>query len=160
MSDYYERRPMTDPAQIRAFALAGRAYLTLVSKKTGARFTYEIKEPPQLEGEPPSAVSHLIGVLTDSNNEGRYSYFGHIYRKDGFYTYGKKAQIGEDAPSVKAFRWFYREVIEGQRWPAEQLEVWHEGRCGKCGRKLTVPESIARGIGPECWRQSGGGDQK
>lgn len=25
------------------------------------------------------------------------------------------------------------------------------GRCGKCGRTLTDPESIERGIGPECW---------
>ncbi len=33
----------------------------------------------------------------------------------------------------------------------EQLEVWHEGCCGKCGRKLTDAESIARGIGPECY---------
>jgi hypothetical protein len=30
------------------------------------------------------------------------------------------------------------------------LEIWHEGRCGRCGRKLTVPESIHNGYGPEC----------
>ncbi len=26
----------------------------------------------------------------------------------------------------------------------------HEGRCGRCGRTLTVPESVTEGIGPEC----------
>jgi len=26
----------------------------------------------------------------------------------------------------------------------------HEGKCGRCGRKLTVPLSIETGIGPEC----------
>jgi hypothetical protein len=25
-----------------------------------------------------------------------------------------------------------------------------EGKCGKCGRALTVPSSILTGIGPEC----------
>jgi hypothetical protein len=30
------------------------------------------------------------------------------------------------------------------------IEIWHEGRCGKCGRTLTVPDSIANGLGPEC----------
>ena len=25
-------------------------------------------------------------------------------------------------------------------------------RCRKCGRKLTDPESRARGFGPECWQ--------
>jgi hypothetical protein len=32
----------------------------------------------------------------------------------------------------------------------EFVEVWHEGKCGKCGRALTVPSSILTGIGPEC----------
>jgi hypothetical protein len=30
------------------------------------------------------------------------------------------------------------------------VEFWHEGKCCRCGRKLTVPASIASGIGPEC----------
>jgi hypothetical protein len=32
----------------------------------------------------------------------------------------------------------------------ESLEIWHEGSCLRCGRKLTVPESIESGYGPEC----------
>jgi hypothetical protein len=34
-------------------------------------------------------------------------------------------------------------------------EVMHEGRCACCGRPLTVPESIERGIGPDCWEKMG-----
>ena len=30
------------------------------------------------------------------------------------------------------------------------LEVWHEGRCGRCGRKLTTPQSVETGFGPVC----------
>ena len=30
------------------------------------------------------------------------------------------------------------------------FNLHHEGRCGRCGRKLTVPESIESGFGPEC----------
>ena len=60
----------------------------------------------------------------------------------------KVSKIGEDADSAKAWRWFDANLQAG-RVP-EQLEVWHEGRCGRCGRALTVPESIERGIGPEC----------
>ena len=26
-------------------------------------------------------------------------------------------------------------------------------KCQKCGKKLTDPESMARGYGPECWSQ-------
>ena len=29
-------------------------------------------------------------------------------------------------------------------------------RCRKCGRRLTDPDSQARGFGPECWQSIGG----
>jgi hypothetical protein len=31
-----------------------------------------------------------------------------------------------------------------------ELAVYHEGRCGACGRRLTTPESISSGLGPVC----------
>lgn len=34
--------------------------------------------------------------------------------------------------------------------PHTQSEFLEANRCGRCGRKLTDPESIVRGIGPEC----------
>ena len=33
-------------------------------------------------------------------------------------------------------------------------------KCAKCGRPLTNPESIARGMGPECAGVSGSGHRK
>lgn len=33
---------------------------------------------------------------------------------------------------------------------APGLQIFHEGRCGRCGRVLTVPESVETGFGPEC----------
>ena len=38
---------------------------------------------------------------------------------------------------------------------AAGYKVHHEGKCGRCGRKLTTPESCLRGIGPECWALMG-----
>lgn len=40
--------------------------------------------------------------------------------------------------------------------------LWNELRartreCGRCGRKLTNPHSIARSLGPVCYRKAGGG---
>jgi len=32
------------------------------------------------------------------------------------------------------------------------------GRCAVCGRRLTDPESVRRGIGPKCYRKVHGGD--
>ena len=58
------------------------------------------------------------------------------------------------APSAVAFGWVWE---RRQRLDALPCEVWHEGRCGKCGRVLTVPESLILGLGPECAQMSLGG---
>jgi hypothetical protein len=38
----------------------------------------------------------------------------------------------------------------GETWRARGYSVLEESRCIRCNRKLTTPESIEAGIGPEC----------
>lgn len=137
----------------RAFANAGNATITLKSKATDARFTYKI-QAPHFEGNEgtnaardTSSQMRFVKVLTGSDNESNYSYLGYI-RRGVFFHGGSKARVGYDAPSAKAFAWAWK-LLAGDVLPAS-LEVWHEGRCGRCARKLTVPSSIASGFGPEC----------
>lgn len=124
-----------------AFLLAGNATFTVVSKKTGSRFTFRVRRP-----KPDSP--HFVTVLTGSDNEHSYTFLGTIFA-DGTYRHGRKSSISESAPSARAFAWFYGMLTSPERLAA-QAEVWHEGRCCRCGRKLTVPSSIEAGIGPEC----------
>jgi hypothetical protein len=125
------------------FMRAGKASVTLRSKKTGTRFTYRISVSDD-------GLCYFVGVLTGADNESAYSYLGRISR-DIFWL-GRKVprpgDISRDAPSAKAFDWAWRALVKGQL--PEQLEIFHEGRCGRCARKLTVPESIQSGFGPEC----------
>jgi len=121
------------------FIQAGNAVFTLVSKKTGARFTYKVTESDD-------GKLFFVGVLTGPDNTSDYSYLGII--RAGVFMQTAKSRIWPGAPSYDAFAWFWKQLDK----PAlpDTLEVWHEGRCGRCGRPLTVPESIERGIGPEC----------
>lgn len=48
----------------------------------------------------------------------------------------------------KMFVWTWNQVHKGLLPP--EIEVWHEGACCYCGRKLTVPASIELGVGPDC----------
>lgn len=136
------------PDDVRAFVFAGNARLTLVSRRTGQRFTYRVRCPR--EGAP-----YFVSVLVGNDNETSYAYLGHYRGKVGRwpevprFEHGRKSKITTDAPSAKAWRFFDRVVNEDDSM-RDDLEVWHEGRCGRCGRALTVPESIERGIGPEC----------
>lgn len=122
------------------FAQAGNARLTLVSKKTGTRFTYRLRRPAD---DKPTFVQ----LLTGSDNESDYTFFGTIF-SDGSFRHSRKSSIGETAPSAAGFAWFWAHLAKGNL--PETIEVHHEGRCGRCGRALTVPESIESGFGPEC----------
>ena len=142
------RHLFTAVKDIKDFMFAGNARLTLVSKNTGARYTYRIRQPKNRPGATfAKRVPHFVQVLTGPDNAENYKYIGTLFDKAVF-AYGAKSTIHRDAPSIRVFEWFWGRVT-AQFLPSS-LEVWHEGRCGRCGRALTVPESIERGIGPEC----------
>jgi hypothetical protein len=123
---------------LNTFALAGHAIFTAHSKSTGVRFTYKVT---QCDDKPDL---YFVALLTGPDNTNDYQYLGTI--RGTTYTHGRKSRIGPEAPSAKAFDWLWR---HRDRLPAS-LDLHHEGRCCRCGRTLTTPESCLRGIGPEC----------
>lgn len=124
---------------VKTFVLAGNSRFTIVSRKSGTRFTYRVRASD-------NRSVFFVSALTGADNESAYSFFATIF-PDGL-RFGRKSKLAESAPSVAAFRWFYGAIAAGVL--PDTVEFYHEGRCGRCGRALTVPESIASGIGPEC----------
>ena len=90
----------------------------------------------------------IRGLLNGPDNTMSYSYIGYI-RRDVFNHGGAKARVQYNAPSVRAFAWAWQQLVSSNEIPSK-LEIWHEGKCGRCARTLTVPESIESGFGPEC----------
>jgi hypothetical protein len=136
---------MADGAQLapeyrRDYILGGDAVVTLVSKRSGDRFTYRIRESKPKEGQQPV---HFVSVLTGPDNRKDYEFIGTIFPGGNYYR-GTKSQIGPDAPSAKAWDWTWRNL------GTDDVEVWHEGKCSRCNRLLTDPASIERGLGPVC----------
>lgn len=148
------RARVTDPDAMLEFAGAGNAYFTLQGRS--GRFTYRMSLAD-------SGKLYFVSLLSGSDNNSDYSYLGIVpVEAQGMFQLTKKSRAGEDAPSVKAFTWFWTALVVATNRKADpagrerctrllgQVEFWHEGRCGRCGRRLTVPESVERGIGPEC----------
>lgn len=150
--EHVHAHQLTKVEDVKRFVLAGNARLTLRSKKTGTRFTYSIRKADKEEGDTRPDV-WFVGLLTGSDNESSYSYMG-IIREGERYTRTAKSAVSATAPGSQAWEWFWPRLWAMATVPAN-LEVWHEGRCGRCNRLLTVPESIALGIGPECAKQMG-----
>lgn len=118
--------------------------VTLRSVRTGQHYTYKVSRPPGGSVERP----WLVYVLTGPDNTNDYVYVG-MLTAAGEWRHTAKSGVPADAPSFRAFGFLTATVLGDGRMPAT-LEVFHEGRCGRCGRKLTTPESVARGLGPEC----------
>jgi hypothetical protein len=129
------------------FTLAGNATITLVSKRTGARFTYKVQRKAAERPGAERPAFWFVKVLTGADNENSFEFLGTI--KPAAFMHGKKSRIKPQAPSAMAFAWFWGRLVAAKALP-DDLEIWHEGKCGRCGRKLTVPESIATGFGPDC----------
>lgn len=130
---------LTTIEDITKFMMAGNATLTLVSERTCARYTYRVRRSTD------GRVS-FVALMYGSDNESEFKYLGVI--REGVYKHGRKSKVTESSAPAMAFNWFHARV-QAKRMPAD-MQVWHEGRCCRCNRKLTVPESIANGVGPEC----------
>lgn len=132
--------PITDAAEALAFALGGRATFTVRSRKTGTRYTYKLKAKD-------GGNLFFAHTLTGSNNEEDYTYLGTWWPHDGRgLVAGAKGNPSD--VRFRGLRYVLGNLTAG-RMP-DDVEFWHEGRCARCSRKLTDPESIARGFGPEC----------
>jgi len=132
------------------FMLAGRAVFTVVSPKTGARYTYKVTRKEVDERLMPGGKTSLyfVKVLTGPDNTQDYTFAGTLFNGGTVYRHSYKSSIGATSPSVVAFQWLLARLVGGK--DLRGVEVFHEGRCGRCGRALTVPTSIESGFGPEC----------
>lgn len=161
---------------VARYVFGGHARFTVVSKKTGTRYTYRLSLPnskckncgeplapgardcgkcaaPQAYPAPdPSVGPFFLKVLTGPDNEAAFEFVGTVRLRDGYpsYTHSRKARIGETAPSVVAAKWFFAQLAKDAGSKLDACEIFHDGTCCRCGRALTVPESVASGIGPIC----------
>lgn len=162
---------LTTWTDVTAFIFAGNATFTLRSIKTGVRFTYKVQAKKAdvarraqevvlqreardkgviLNFTPPTDVTFFINLLRGPDNESDFAYMG-VLRKPGHYFWtNASGKVGRQAPAYKALLWMLDAMTCQRSVLGTFLEVWHEGKCGRCGRKLTVPESIEAGLGPEC----------
>ena len=135
--------PITNISDIKRAIFAGRAVITIENGLTGKWFTYRISESKKCRD-----LRHWVNVLTGNDNTHSYTYMGTIYGGKTF-RLNASSRIGAGALSFKAFDRFFHDLMYFGRLN-ENMHIYHSGVCARCGRTLTVPESLTSGIGPEC----------
>jgi hypothetical protein len=128
--------PINDLVDIRRYIDAAthrHCVFTLVSKKTGSRYTYRVRKGDH---------ALFVDLLTGPDNRTDWTYVG--ARTD----HGFKGAAGVPPPA--SIVWFFQKLDLNDAEGLAQVEFWHQGNCSRCGHPLTDPESIARGLGPIC----------
>jgi hypothetical protein len=144
--------------EVKTYMAAGRAVLTLESKRTGGHYTYRIRQSKYRISGLTVRGSFFVDLLTGPDNQNDFTYIGTL---ENFPFAGltfrttSASSMGLGPKPIAGLNYLLAHLSHG-RLP-EDMIVRHEGRCGACTRPLTTSESIQRGIGPECWVRMGGG---
>lgn len=115
------------------FILAGNAYFVLINEKTGNRFAYKMVDVDKKPGV------YYLSVYHD------HTYLGAV-NEHGYFPHKPEAKH----PFNIAFEWLYKYLSTDPARIPDTVFIYHMGQCGRCGRTLTTPDSIAQGFGPEC----------
>jgi len=125
-----------------AFITAGKSTFTVLNPNTMNRYTYFVKKAKKGDVT-------FVSVLTGPDNNTHYSYIGII--KDGVFQLTDKSKFDFTSVSVKTFNYIFNRLKTNTL--DSFIEILHEGKCGRCGKKLTTPDSIKSGYGPDCFKK-------
>ena len=148
------RHDMITREATRILILSGFAIFTVVSKKTGKRITFKVAKAKAKKGYN-NEGTFWVSRLSGPDNMSDYTPLGMIANSDIFRSTRNSPPAND--PGVVAFKWLWT-VVQVDGVLPTNVEVWFEGRCCKCGRRLTVPSSINRYMGPECASKAGASD--
>lgn len=135
----------------KQFILAGDAVFT-VELPAGAEkphYTYRVQK---VEANDRWPESFFVKLLTGPDNTSDYTYLGKLDPTAPRLVLTGKSKLPAEALPVRLLNRILARVWAGDHAAYEQhgYATHHEGRCGRCGRALTVPESVESGFGPEC----------
>ena len=138
------------------FVLGGKATFTIemesgFASKHGLKDHYTFKVSHK-EASMKFPEAWFVSMLTGPDNSSDFAYLGMLDKNQGDIRLTAKSKLTDDSMVVKILKRTLARLWAGQEEEIAKagFDVHHEGRCARCGRKLTVPESIKSGFGPEC----------
>jgi len=134
----------------KKFLKGGKAIFTVHNDKD-EHYTYKIQQADFDNFQP-----YFIYYLTGPDNNSDYTYLGMVqFDKKPRVKLTNASKLDKEAKPYRVAVWAINLVLNGKE-PPEGYGINHEGRCGRCGKKLTRPEGVdpegyRYGFGPHCW---------
>ena len=137
----------------REFITAGKATFTLecpAGFQGNPHYTFKVRGK-ELDDNSGNKI-FFVSLLAGPDNSSDYAYLGVLNSETGEVRLTKASKFNEDTLVVRLLRRVTARIWAGEEQAIEDagFKLHHEGRCCRCGRRLTVPSSIESGIGPEC----------
>lgn len=132
------------PEILKPYLTAGNTTFTLYSKKLNKRYTYHITQDKKMKSR------YFVSLMYGSDNtdiKRSYRFLGLFYDDTMHLKVNSIGEAKRDAGRM--FDYFLEVIAQKRPWP-DTCEFYPSCRCARCGRKLTTPESIKKGIGPDC----------
>lgn len=133
----------------------GNVVVTVKSKKTGEHIT--VKLASRLKNDSgrgkkwqpasPTEASHIFASVRSADAAGWDDKIGTYYPRNGRFYEDKNADPARVWAAAAVLQWLCGNADE------EKATYQESNECGRCGRELTDPVSIQRGIGPTCLGQ-------
>lgn len=145
-----------------AFMLGGNSWFTIKSLRTGQDYSFGITDAKVRDIRSGKWVSTperknvwlFIGASQVVAGKS-YGWMGSLLQdvRTGQWRYspGRNRELPQDCAGEKAFMFVFNSFLNGTKLP--QLEIWHQGICSCCGKKLKLSESIELGWGPVCMKR-------
>ena len=133
-----------NPEILKEYITGGNSTFTIYSAKLNKRYTYHILKDPIMVNR------YIVSVMYGNDNEdlkGSFRFLGLFYEDSMTLKVNSIGVYKQDAAQMLDY--FLSVVDNKRKWPTT-CEFYPSQKCIKCGRLLTTPESITRGIGPDC----------
>lgn len=123
----------------KEFVLAGKAIFTIENPE-GKHYTFKIVRK---DANAQYRINWFVNLLTGPDNTSNYTYIGTLNPITGHLN------AKNDSTPIRVAKWTLQ-IIYGHKQLPPGYKIHHEGKCCRCGRTLTTPQSCETGIGPEC----------
>jgi hypothetical protein len=123
---------------------------TIENRETHEHRTFRVRTQPDDAKFAPG--SRIVSLLTGADNESDYTGFGFVLPNKVVVWRKKRSSVAgqlSDFEIYASMLWVLASNGDASRWSRKYC-LHLSSTCIRCNRKLTTPESIIAGIGPEC----------
>lgn len=123
-------------------------FYTIKSGKTGEHRTFKIHTQDDKATFAPG--KRVVSLLTGTENDNPEHYTGFAFIDDGGIHVWEKKRTEKNLEIYADMLWTLSLDGANSKWADKGYTMMMSGRCIRCNRLLTTPDSIMSGIGPIC----------